>query len=97
MVKFKEYLNSLAESVYSAKISSTKGFKNTYSGQGNNNAVVLVNDKGEFGFFDKDAKPYSPIGGRRTLVDLYKDSPQLFTFKPYDYGDGFTIKRGTKI
>lgn len=97
MSKYKEYQESLLESVYTAKISSLKGFKNTMSGKGNNNAVALINDKGEFGFFDKEAKPYTPIGGRKALVDLYKDAPQVFTFKSYDYGDGFTIKRGTKI
>ena len=95
MSKYQEYLNE--NQVYSATLSSVKGFKNSFSGRGNNNAVVLVNDKGEFGFFDKELTPYTPIGGRKALSDLYKEAPNVFTFKKFSYDVGVTIKRGRKI
>lgn len=95
MKSFWEYLNE--SQVYSANLDSVSGFKNTLSGRGNNKAVVLMNDKGEFGFLGDEKTPYTPVGGRIALSDLYKDSPQIFTFKKYSYGDGVTIKRGRKI
>lgn len=98
MIRYKEYISLLSEdTIYSANISSINGFVNGMSGRGNNNATVLINDKGEFGFFDKETKPYTPIGGRKALVDLFKSNPELFTFKKYEYGKGFTIKRGRKV
>ena len=78
--------------VFAVAISSTGSkFTSAMGGSGTAGAVGAMNSKGEFGFInDVDKTPYTPLGGRKTLV-LVKD---VLIFKPFDWGKDAIVKKG---
>ena len=91
---YKEFINeALGEGkVFAVTISNTGSkFTSTMGGSGTAGAVGAMNSKGEFGFInDVDKTPYTPLGGRKVLVDV-KD---ILIFKAYDWGKDAIVKKG---
>ena len=83
--------------IFTTNILSNKGFTSNVSGLGNSKAVALVNEAGQFGFLGDDETPYTPCGGRKALVQVYESAPEIFTFKDFSFGEGFSSKRGRAV
>ena len=80
--------------MYAANIKTLSGFFNGFTGRTSGGAVAAIDEDGNFGFLpDCDDKPYTPMGGRKTLV-LVKD---LLVFRPYNWGKGSTVSRGRRL
>lgn len=92
----KSFIQFNESKVYVAKLSGSKAWKAGNSGRGVSTRNALVNDLGEYAFLDRD-QPYMPDGGGKVLKQLYKDSPEIFEFKKYDFGKDITIKRGQEV
>jgi hypothetical protein len=49
---------------------SEKGFINPFTGRGNSTRVYAVNSEGKKGYLPNETKPYTPIGGKKALLEV---------------------------
>jgi len=76
--------------LFTATITSKKGFTNGFSGRANNTAKTLVNETGEFAFLEGAEAPYTPVGGTKAVkwcIDV-----GAIEFRPFDWGKGYDVK-----
>ena len=85
-------LKKLIMKVFTAKLSMT--VINSFTGRANGSTVALINDRGEYGFLAGEDTPYTPIGGRKALVNVF--SAGAITFKPYSFGN-VAVKIGRAV
>lgn len=76
--------------LFTATISSVKGFTNGYTGRKNISVKALVNEDGEFAFLEGGKRPYTPVGGTKAVKWCIDEN--AIQFRPFSWGEGFDVK-----